>query len=290
MDHTWVAVRDIKVERRRMRDLGDLKPLAASIKNYGFFDPLIVAHDGTLISGWRRLSAAPENMKQLPAYVATSAPEAIDRMDKEGQNPDHYKEMTWTERAALGMDLEKLDVIRRERMTVERAKRAIASRYGTDVPYDENLVGQPPLNQLIGGFFGVSAMTYYRVRAVFLAYRGTSEEKAGFDPEWLARGKAAYKDLEVFGAPARSYAILRGERMPVEAVDVTPASRPATVQTELLGRVNQALHGILAPLDQLAVLSPDITQKEAARWASDLSRHRLQLEKLIKRLKGHDSE
>ncbi len=48
---------DIRIGARHRRDLGDIASLADSILDIGLLHPILVAPDGTLIAGQRRLEA-----------------------------------------------------------------------------------------------------------------------------------------------------------------------------------------------------------------------------------------
>ena len=52
-----VSIRKIKVRNRYRKNLGDIKSLAASIKELGLLHPIVVRPDGRLIAGERRLAA-----------------------------------------------------------------------------------------------------------------------------------------------------------------------------------------------------------------------------------------
>ncbi len=53
-----VAVRSIKTRRRYRRDVGDLRPLAESMREVGLLHPVVVTPDAVLVAGARRLAAA----------------------------------------------------------------------------------------------------------------------------------------------------------------------------------------------------------------------------------------
>jgi ParB/RepB/Spo0J family partition protein len=51
-------ISDIVVGTRHRRDMGDIDGLAASIKELGLLQPIVVRPDGVLVAGERRLRAA----------------------------------------------------------------------------------------------------------------------------------------------------------------------------------------------------------------------------------------
>jgi hypothetical protein len=54
---TKLPIRKIRVRNRYRKSLGDIDPLAASIKELGLLHPIVVRPDGRLIAGERRLAA-----------------------------------------------------------------------------------------------------------------------------------------------------------------------------------------------------------------------------------------
>jgi len=67
---TKLPIDRVKVGNRFRRDLGDIGPLAASIREIGLLHPVVVAGDGTLIAGWRRLRACEMlGLSEVPVNV-----------------------------------------------------------------------------------------------------------------------------------------------------------------------------------------------------------------------------
>jgi SAM-dependent methyltransferase len=85
---TW-PVRRIQVGQRFRRDLGDLAPLAESLREVGLLHPLVVTPEGRLIAGRRRLEAAkllgwrevPVHVVDLDDVVAGELAENVHRKD-----------------------------------------------------------------------------------------------------------------------------------------------------------------------------------------------------------------
>jgi ParB/RepB/Spo0J family partition protein len=55
-----MKISSIKIGKRHRREMGDLQSLAASMSDIGLLHPVVVAKDGTLIAGERRLKAAEQ--------------------------------------------------------------------------------------------------------------------------------------------------------------------------------------------------------------------------------------
>jgi len=65
-----MKISEIKVGERARKDVGDLQPLINSIKEVGLLHPIVVAPDGTLIAGYRRLMAFKQmGLDEIPATV-----------------------------------------------------------------------------------------------------------------------------------------------------------------------------------------------------------------------------
>jgi len=53
-----LSIEDIKIGPRIRKDLGDIVSLAASMKEFGLLQPVVVTTDGRLLAGVRRIEAA----------------------------------------------------------------------------------------------------------------------------------------------------------------------------------------------------------------------------------------
>ena len=53
-----LRIEDIKVRKRIRKDMGDITPLAESMKKYGLLSPIVISKSHELIAGRRRLEAA----------------------------------------------------------------------------------------------------------------------------------------------------------------------------------------------------------------------------------------
>jgi ParB family chromosome partitioning protein len=65
-----ILVKDIKVENRFRKDIGDVSDLAQSIKNNGLLHPISITKDRTLVAGSRRIEAFKKlGLEQIPATI-----------------------------------------------------------------------------------------------------------------------------------------------------------------------------------------------------------------------------
>jgi ParB-like nuclease domain len=57
MNSRRMAIDEIRIVQRCRQELGGLEALAASIQQHGLIHPIVIAQDGTLVAGERRLKA-----------------------------------------------------------------------------------------------------------------------------------------------------------------------------------------------------------------------------------------
>lgn len=105
-----IAVSEVVVGKRYRQDLGDISGLAKSIQKIGLLQPIGVTPTKELIFGFRRLTAAKEaGLKEVPARVLN-----LDHiLDGEYAENEYRKELTISERVAIGEAVEKLSSVRR---------------------------------------------------------------------------------------------------------------------------------------------------------------------------------
>lgn len=105
----WLPIDRITVGDRRRKDLGDLDGLAASIKELGVIEPLVVTADNRLLAGQRRLKAAKlAGLAEVPVFVKdTGDDELTERQIEEAEN-DRRKGFTASEKLAVAEGIRKL--------------------------------------------------------------------------------------------------------------------------------------------------------------------------------------
>ena len=65
-----IAIADIVVGKRHRKDMGDIPGLAASIAEHTLLHPVVIAPDGVLIAGERRLRAVQQvGSTEMPVTV-----------------------------------------------------------------------------------------------------------------------------------------------------------------------------------------------------------------------------
>jgi ParB-like chromosome segregation protein Spo0J len=105
-----IAIRDIKEVDRRRVDYGDLAGLAASMRDIGQLQPIVVTPDLRLVAGGRRLAAARSlGWMEIEAKVANDLTDATLLLRAEGDENTCRKSFTPTEEHALYEALLQLD-------------------------------------------------------------------------------------------------------------------------------------------------------------------------------------
>ncbi len=101
-------VQDITVGKRIRHETGDITNLKESMKKYGMLNPIVIASDGTLIAGFRRLQAARElGWSTIKVQIMPHTEEA-DLIEIEIDENLHRKPFTEEERTDAFLQLERL--------------------------------------------------------------------------------------------------------------------------------------------------------------------------------------
>lgn len=102
-----LSVRAITIGNRVRVDLGDITGLAASIKEIGLLQPVVVDGNNNLIAGARRLAAVKSlGYSDVPVVRVTNLKEAIQKLTAERDENTCRKEFTWSEAVAMKARLE----------------------------------------------------------------------------------------------------------------------------------------------------------------------------------------
>ena len=103
-----MAIGDIKIGNRFRKDVGDIAALAASMKDIGLLQPIVVTPNLQLVAGARRTAAAGKlGWATIPAIIAANLTEAIDLLRAERRDENTCREaFTPEEAVALGKAIE----------------------------------------------------------------------------------------------------------------------------------------------------------------------------------------
>lgn len=274
----------IQVVDRHRRDLGDVESLAASIREVGLLNPITVTAEGRLIAGQRRMEACRLlGWDAIPVRVVGRLTDAVALLTAERDENFCRKEMTPSERVALGKALEELERPKaRERQAAGRmvgTSRPVPTN-GTGPKYDTRDVIAPAVG------FGSSA-TYSRAKQLV-----ESAEDPDLPAETRMAARAAVAEMDTTGKVTPAYEkfkgqpVNRGEAAPVRrdrfGVSKAETPRPALVGktykgaplTKAIPNALNALDGLLIPIgkvtaDELSDIDPALRQQ----WADELSAH-----------------
>ena len=143
-------ISEIVVDGRHRKDLGALDDLAASIADVGLLHPIVITPDGRLVAGQRRLEACRMlGWTEIPVTVASGLTDAVDALRAERDENACRKDMTPSEKVALGKALEAL-----ERPRAKQRQAIAGQMHGRGKIAAGNLpeaIGVPPRARGAGG-------------------------------------------------------------------------------------------------------------------------------------------
>lgn len=282
MDHTWVNVAQVIVDERRKRDPGDLGPLIKSIEQHGLLNPIVLTKNNRLISGWRRLQAFKKlGRKSIDAYFVDNIFDAVELIDKEGESPLYFKEMTWSERVAFALILEEMDEERVRFTKINARLKAAEVRYSGKYGaiYKDR---EPSTRAMIAHVLGCTVSLYGAARFVYIA---------AHDPEASDKIKElcqrAVKRMDETGQPnAGKVVISKGMEaaLRVEQPDIVGT---AADQRKVLDGAGPVMSALVHGFREITAVHPDLTRDESLLWLDNLSRARREIEQMIKKLRRH---
>lgn len=268
----------ITIVDRHRRDLGDIADLAASIKAIGLLNPVTITAEGRLIAGQRRMEACRLlGWDAVLVRVVGRLTEAADLLIAERDENVCRKEMTPSERVALGRALEELERPRAKERQGTRTDLGQSLPAPANGKYDTRDVIAPAVG------FGSSA-TYSRAKQLVDA-----AENPDLPAETRMAARTAVAEMDATGKVTPAYEKFKGQ--PVNRGEAAPKRRdpfgvgaPET-KPKVVGKtykgapiekaVPQAINtltGLLIPMNQvrledLAGIDPTLRQQ----WADELT-------------------
>lgn len=107
MDLRVLPIASIRVTSSSRREFGDIDGLAASIKELGLLQPIIVNSGHQLVCGERRLLACQRlGMKEIDAHIARDLDDALKALKAQRDENVHRKDFTPSEAVAIGKRIE----------------------------------------------------------------------------------------------------------------------------------------------------------------------------------------
>jgi ParB family chromosome partitioning protein len=92
-----IPVENIVVKKRIRRDLGDINSLAASMKQYGQIEPIVINKKNVLIAGGRRLEAAKLLGWRTISVIITDTPGALANLEIEIEENTQRRDLSLEE-------------------------------------------------------------------------------------------------------------------------------------------------------------------------------------------------
>lgn len=276
----------IKVVDRHRVDLGDLSDLAASISIHGLMHPVVVTEDGRLIAGQRRLEACRSlGWTEIPVKFITDVSSAAQLLEMERDENTCRKEMTPSERIALGRALEALERPKAKARMDEGRERAHASRrgeVGSVPPNEPNRRKSYDVREEVAPAVGMSTATYSRAKQLVTAAEQGDPVAAEQVQEMDRTGKVT-KPYEKW----KGHKVNRGpeapaKRDPFGLADEAPQpekKKPTNVKNYKGRKPVAAMENAVATLSGLAMPMKTLTADDftdlpdevRTRWSNELT-------------------
>lgn len=297
MQESRVHIETVRTHEIR-KNVGILTGLGKSLIAEGQRHPITVWKDGTLISGFRRLRchfllAGGQNrsgFKHINAVFVDTIEEAAKRLRLDNEDPECAQPMLWSDRCRLWAMLRKLD----EPAAVKRAE--AARRRGVELRNQTQLGQRRPgrsqtrtddyVLAVLAEPFGISPATARRVEVIFQTATGVIEA----DEKKRQLAAKLLDDLDAGRATVwASHQKLMGLKQKVAAPKKAKAepveSAEAAKQLAAWERALPTLRGLVSGLSELGPPSPELTWEQVGPVHAQLSAHRRELEKMIKKMK-----
>lgn len=158
-------INTIRIIGRHRKDFSNVDTLAASIKELGVLQPILITPDLRLIAGERRIRAAQSlGHETIPSRVVSHLSEAALLLKAERDENVCRQEMTVSERVSLARQIEALE----KPKAAERRSDGLTR--GTEPPLgsgDPNGLGQGPRSEdIAANAVDMSRITYRRAKYV----------------------------------------------------------------------------------------------------------------------------
>jgi N6-adenosine-specific RNA methylase IME4 len=161
---TECPISDIKIPSRHRKDLGDIKPLAASISEIGLLHPIVVRPDRTLVSGERRLKAVESlGWGEVPIRVVNGLDEILKALKAESDENVCRKDFSPSEAVEMG---ETIEAVEREEAKKRLATNPDGGKAKPKLAYGNFPEAKPPVRDRVGAAVGMSGKTYEKAKAV----------------------------------------------------------------------------------------------------------------------------
>lgn len=259
-------VSKIEVIDRHRSDLGDLTDLRESIDKHGLLHPVVVTDELRLVSGERRLRACEQlGWKEVPVTYVSGLRDATSLLQMERDENTCRKEMTVSEKVALGLALEELE------RPKAKGRMAEGGRGGrVDLQIQPSMHTPVRVREVVGSALGIAGSQYDKAKRVYLAAEQGDEA-----------AKEARKKMDRTNSIVGAY---DEWNTGVPATEPRPTGRPLVKSME---RVTSTLSGISMGLRRARVEDfAEVPAEDRKRWADELTATLKELRRVRDLLKG----
>lgn len=123
-----IAIPNIKISADRQReDVGAVEELAASIKEYGLLEPVLLDGDHNLVAGFRRLTAVVSLGWEEIKYESLGALDPIRAQEIELEENIRRKQLSWQEESKAIAKIHQMKMARDPSWTAEKTAAAVGT-------------------------------------------------------------------------------------------------------------------------------------------------------------------
>lgn len=280
-----MKIEKIQIADRFREDLGDVSDLAASIAVHGLMHPVVVTLDGRLIAGHRRIEAAKSlGWTEIKVTFIDGVVDAADLLRMERDENTCRKDMTPSEKIALGRALEELERPKAKARMSEAGKSSAPGRPADESPVraNEPLCSRPApigdVREIVAPAVGMSTATYTRAKQLVTAAESGDGEAMAQVIEMDRTGKVTPAYEKWKGQPVN-----RGAEAPVRrnafGVDAPTPKKKSAVKNHKGRKPETAMEGAIATLSGLTLPMQSLTEADLAdvsdevrtRWVKELT-------------------
>jgi ParB family chromosome partitioning protein len=283
----------IRCESVRMHPVrakaGSLSALLKSIQTEGLHRPITVWSDGSLISGFRRLTAHYTlGRETIPAVFVHTIEDAAKRLLGDIQDDTCAKQMAWSEVCALWHLLRTLDAPNAAKRADEARRRGVNLRRQTQAglrpPGRGARSSEDYALTVICEPFGISVQTARRVEVVWQTANGHTDA----DETLRRKAQQIMHDIDtgesIWSGHQKLMGLAPRVRDRKKKPDLTPPAEAAK-QLQAWEKSLPMLEGLIVGLVELGPPNPELTWEQVGPVHARLSAVRRTLEQKIKQMK-----
>jgi ParB family chromosome partitioning protein len=283
----------IRCESVRMHPVrakaGSLSALLKSIQTEGLHRPITVWSDGSLISGFRRLTAHYTlGRETIPAVFVHTVEDAAKRLLGDIQDDTCAKQMAWSEVCSLWHLMRTLDAPNAAKRADEARRRGVELRRQTQAglrtPGRGARSSEDYVLTVLCEPFGISVQTARRVEVVWETANGYTDA----DETLRRKAQQIMHDIDtgesIWSGHQKLMGLAPRVRDRKKKPDLTPPAEAAK-QLQAWEKSLPMLEGLIVGLVELGPPNPELTWEQVGPVHARLSAVRRTLEQKIKQMK-----